>query len=540
MTINHREPINPENYEKWSTQVSRYIFTHLLIIPPHHRTVVYWDYVYLKLLKTCSMLIARTSTPQHFNTVEAMQLVSKKSLVSKLDSINEYERERVPENKLKGWRSFIGTYAGEHTAGTEFVLGPLFVAHGVTAGDLVLGLLVGNFLAVLSWAYMTAKISVRKRITLYYQLEKIGGKNFALGYNLVNAGLFCFLAGSMIAVSATAVGIPFDIPMPTLNDIYPNSIGWVVTVFVVGAITTVIAMFGFDQVARFGSLAAPWMIMIFIAAAVAVLPEMGVSSFSDFWPVAESTIWNGVPLEGQSKFTFWHITFFAWFCNMAMHIGMADMSLLRYARKWQYGFASSAGMILGHFIAWVASGILYALFLQQSSNSTEFAPGPVAYNAAGIAGALCVIIAGWTTANPTLYRAGLAIQAINSKWKTWKVTLAVGLVTTIAACFPALVMKLLEFVALYGLILMPVGAVIFADVYWLPKLGLKDEYAERSGSKFNVAVAVTWMLTLIICVILNISAGIEIFFLGLPGWFIAVVIYMVASKVVQGRAVGTR
>lgn len=469
-----------------------------------------------------------------------MSLFDKKSLVSKLDSVNEYERERVPENKLKGWGSFIGTYAGEHTAGTEFVLGPLFVAHGVTAGDLVLGLLVGNFLAVLSWAYMTAKISVKKRITLYYQLEKIGGKNFALGYNLVNAGLFCFLAGSMIAVSATAVGIPFDIPMPTLNDIYPNSLGWVVTVFAVGAITTVVAMFGFDQVARFGNLASPWMIMIFIAAAVAVLPQLGVNSISDFWPVAKSTIWNGVPLEGQSKFTFWHITFFAWFCNMAMHIGMADMSLLRYAKKWQYGFASSAGMILGHYIAWVASGILYALFLQQSSNSTEFAPGPVAYNAAGIAGALCVIIAGWTTANPTLYRAGLAIQAINSRWKTWKVTLVVGLVTTIAACFPALVMKLLEFVALYGLILMPAGAVIFADVYWLPKLGLKDEYAERSGSRFNVAVAATWVLTLVICLILNVSAGIEIFFLGLPGWFIAVVIYLVASRLVQGKSVGSR
>src|SRR5690606_26187650 len=283
-----------------------------------------------------------------------MASFDKKSLVSKLDAVNEYERQPVPQDKLKGWKSFIGTYAGEHTAGTEFVLGPLFVAHGVAAADLLWGLLIGNLLAVLSWAYLTAKISVRKRVTLYYQLEKIGGKNFALGYNLVNAGLFCFLAGSMIAVSATAIGIPFDLTMPTLNDIYPNSMGWVITVLVVGTITTLVAMFGFDQVARFANLAAPWMIMIFIAAAVAVLPELGVKSFSDFWPVAENTIWKGVLLEGQSKFTFWHVTFFAWFCNMAMHIGMADMSLLRYAKKWQYGFASSAGMILGHYIAWVA------------------------------------------------------------------------------------------------------------------------------------------------------------------------------------------
>lgn len=457
----------------------------------------------------------------------------KKNLISKLNAVNEFEREPVPENKLKGWRSFIGTYAGEHTAGTEFVLGPLFVAHGVNAGDLVGGLLIGNILAVLSWAFLTARLSVKKRITLYYQLEKIGGKNFALAYNLVNAGLFCFLAGSMIAVSATAVGIPFDLAMPTLNDFFPNSIGWIITVFVIGAFTTVVAMFGFEQVSRFANIAAPWMIMIFIAAALAVLPGLGVNSFSDFWTVAQTKIWNGVALPGQDKFSFWHVMFFAWFCNMAMHIGMADMSLLRYAKKWQQGFASAAGMFLGHYIAWVASGILYALFLLQSNNSTEFAPGPVAYNAAGIAGALCVVIAGWTTANPTLYRAGLAIQAINSKWKTWKVTLFVGLVTTIAACFPALVMKLLEFVALYGLILMPVGAVIFVDAYWLPKLGLQDDYAERSGTSFNGAVAFTWGMTLLLCVLLNIFYGVEIFFLGLPGWFFAVVLYIVASKVVQ-------
>jgi purine-cytosine permease-like protein len=157
----------------------------------------------------------------------------------------------------------------------------------------------------------------------------------------------------------------------------------------------------------------------------------------------------------------------------------------------------------------------------------------VAYNAAGVAGALCVIIAGWTTANPTLYRAGLAIQAINSNWKTWKVTLVVGLVTSIAALFPALVMKLLEFVALYGLILMPAGAVIFADVYFLPSL--QEEYAERSGIHFNAAAGVTWILTLLICLWLNLSFGIEIFFVGLPGWFIAVVLYVIMSKMIQRR-----
>ena len=459
----------------------------------------------------------------------------KNKLLSQLNSVEEYERTPIPDNKLKGWKSFIGMYAGEHTAGTEFVIGPLFVAHGVTAGDLLLGLLFGNILAVLSWAFLTGPIAVNKRITLYYLLEKISGTKVTLVYNLVNALMFCFLAGSMIAVSATAVGIPFDIAMPSLNDWLPNTLGWIITVIAVGIVTTLVAMFGYNQISRFANIAAPWMIMVFVASAVAVLPELGVKSLSDFWTKANDTMWTGIPLQGQSQFTFWHVLFFAWFCNMAMHIGMSDLSILRYAKKWYYGFSSATGMFLGHYIAWIASGILYSLFLLETSYSTEFAPGPVAYRAAGLAGAICVVIAGWTTANPTIYRAGLALQAIRPKWKTWKVTALVGLITTSAALFPALVMKLLEFVALYGLMLMPMGAIIIMDVYVLPRINLKSNYSEYFERSFNPSAAISWILTLLSALFFNIYFGVEVFFLGLPGWFVASFVYIISSKIMQNK-----
>ncbi|HPB00929.1 MAG TPA: hypothetical protein PLI55_08605 [Candidatus Marinimicrobia bacterium] len=442
-------------------------------------------------------------------------------LVKKLDEINEFERTPVPPSKLKGAGSFWGMYAGEHTAGTEFVIGPLFVAHGVSAFDLVTGLLIGNLLAVLSWTFITGPIATRARITLYYFLEKIAGKKVTLLYNLVNALMFCGLAGAMIAVSATAIGIPFNLPMPSLNDFFPNSIGWIVAVIVVGAVTTAVAMFGYSVVAKFGKFAAPWMPLVFIASAVAVLPEIGVSSFSNFWEVAKERIWNGVPLEGQSKFTIWHIIFFSWFCNLAMHIGMADLSILRYAKKWYYGVTSSAGMFVGHYIAWLASGILYSLFLLESNNSLAFSPGQVAYRAAGIAGIACVIIAGWTTANPTIYRAGLALQAVMPKSKTWKVTMIIGAITTFAAFFPALVMRLLDFVSLYGLILMPMGAVIFTDFWLFPKLKLTQNYAEVRKIQFSWPVFLTWCITLLIAFLLPM----EIYFKALPGWFIAIILY---------------
>lgn len=468
-----------------------------------------------------------------------------------VSSTGEFEREPVPARQLKGWKSFIGMYAGEHTAGTEFVIGPLFVAAGASAFDMVVGLLVGNFLAVLSWAFLTAPIATKTRLTLYYQLEKIGGKNFTLVYNLVNGLMFCFLAGAMITVSATAVGIPFNLAMPSLTDIYPTSIGWVITVLIVGLITTFVAMYGYNLVSKFANIAAPWMILIFIAAALVVLPQLGVQSVGDFWNAAESKIWTGVPLPGQTKFTIWHVIFFSWFTNMAMHIGMADMTILRYAKKWQMGFSSAAGMFVGHYIAWLAAGILFSVALVQvvpdGMNVRDFlltatsadlpspAPGPLAYNAVGFAGALCVVIAGWTTANPTLYRAGLAVQSVMPKAHVKTVTFFVGLVTTIAALFPALVMRLLDFVALYGLILMPIGAVIFFDVQVFPKIGLVSNYAERRGIHFNWTVAAAWILTMVLALVINLVADVQIYFLGLPGWFIAVILYVVFSWIWQKR-----
>ncbi len=439
----------------------------------------------------------------------------------------EYDREPVAPHKFQGIGKFVSTFAGEHVAGTEFVIGALFVARGVSAPDLFLGLLLGNILAVLSWVFLCTPIAVRVRLTLYWQLRRICGPYLTFIYSLINALMFCFLAGAMISVAATAVGLPFKMPMPGLEDMFPTSVMWVVVVFLVGAVVTALAILGFERLAQFARICAPWMFLVFVAAAVAVLPRLGCTSPGDFWRVANEKIWTGVPAAGQSPFTLWHVLFFAWFCNMAMHIGMADLSFFRYAKKWYYGFSSAAGMFLGHFVAWICSGILCA------AADVTIAPGPVAYMGAGIAGAVCVVIAGWTTANPTLYRAGLALQAATPNWKRWKVTLAAGLVTTIAACFPALVMKLLDFVALYGLILMPMGAVIFADFWIFPRIGLKSNHADLRGTLFSWPAGLSWALTLVFCFWLPL----EIFFKGLPGWFVALFLYIGLSFIEQrGRS----
>ncbi len=458
------------------------------------------------------------------------------------EPVDEFERRPVPAAALLGFKSFVGQYAGEHTAGTELMLGPLFVAAGVGAADLVGGLLLGNLLAVLSWTLLTAPIATRARLTLYFQLEKICGRRLVTVYNLANGVMFCFLAGSMVTVAATAVGVWFHFPMPGLADLYPNSVGWVAAALGIGVMVAVVAAYGYNVVARIANYSAPWMTLVFLAFGLIGLRQFldvtqaQVHSLADLWRLCETTIWKGgAPLPGQVKFTFWHVLFFAWFCNMAMHIGMSDLSVFRYARKARYGLASAAGMYLGHFLAWIAASILYALQLHREPGNTDVLPGPLAYSAAGITGLLCVIVACWTTANPTIYRAGLAFQAIFPRASRYRVTLVTGMVVAVFGMFPAVAMKLLDFVALYGLILMPMGAVVFVDFWLFPKAGLAPYYAEKSGTSWNWAAAVAWFATLAIAVWLVRSGVTQIFFVSLPGWFIAAALYFAGSRLLQRR-----
>ena len=447
----------------------------------------------------------------------------------------EYERERVPNSKLKGWKSFLGMYAGEHAAGTEFMIGPLFLTAGVSAFDLLIGLLVGNLMAVLSWRFLTAEIAVKRRLTLYYQLEKICGKHLVIVYNLANGILFCFLAGAMITVSATAVGVPFDMEMPKLTDTMPNGMTWVVIVVLVGAVISIIAARGYATVSKVANWMSPVIVLAFLACGIVALGQLDVHSFSDFW-----AIWGegSDPFPGQIKYTFWHVMLWSWFANAAMHIGMSDLSVFRFAKKADAGWMTAAGMYVGHYMAWIAAALLYAVYLKTpeaqafltNGEAPPVAPGPLAYNAIGIFGIIAVVLAGWTTANPTIYRAGLAFQAIMPKASTFWVTILAGTIATIAGLFPAFAMKLLGFVALYGFILAPIGAIIVFEHFFADKYKVVKNYAEQKGISINWAVLLAWGISFGLFYGISITQDVFLSFLTLPAWLTCGVLFLVFSR----------
>ena len=461
---------------------------------------------------------------------------SKSRAVDHLDTLYEFDREPVTQDRFCGGGYFAGSFAGEHVAATEFVIGALFVNWGAKVGDIIIGLALGNVLAVLSWALVCAPIAVQTRLTLYWYLRRIGGPLLTLIYNVLNAILFCILAGCMITVSASAVRIPFNIPEQI--HWYPTDLRFILVVIGVGAVVVILAIAGFKRLAAFATVCSPWMLLMFFAGFLVMLPRLGeatglgdIRTFSQFWEMGGSAVWTGLaPDGGPPQIGFWHVAAFAWICNLAMHLGLSDMALFRYARKTAYGFFSAFGMFLGHYLAWIWAGVMgagAALALQKPLTGLD--SGAVAFEALGIAGALAVVIAGWTTSNPTLYRAGLALQAVTPDWPRWKVTLAAGAVTTIIACFPFVFTRLLDFVGIYGLLLVPAGAIVVTEHWVFPKIGLVRYWADHKNLTVNVPALVAWGGGILLALILRLTDALHLFFLFLPVYIFTSALYVVMA-----------
>jgi len=468
-------------------------------------------------------------------------MTEESTAIKGMDALYEFEREPVSKDKLHSGKHFAGIYAGEHVAGTEFVIGALFVTWGATAYNIFVGLLLGNLMAVLTWALVCAPIAVRTRLTLYWYLRKIAGPVTTTVYNILNAVLFCILAGCMITVSASAVRIPFNIPAQT--NWYPQDIRFVLVVIGVGAVVVTLAILGFKKLAQFAEVCSPWMFLMFIAGAVAILPELSdrvlggqMGSLSDFWKIANQAVWTGKTPTGEAPATFWHVAAFAWICNLAMHGGLSDMALLRYAKKASYGLYSAFGMFLGHYLAWICAGIMGATTaLIIGKTMGELDAGGVANQALGVTGIIAVVIAGWTTSNPTLYRAGLAFQAVTPGWPRWLVTLAAGAVTTVVACFPFVFLKLLGFVGLYGLLLMPVGAIVFVEHWVFPKLGFTQFWVSKKKLAVSWPALASWGIAMVAALILWQTGTVHLFFLFVPVWVLTAVLYIVFASMAGAR-----
>jgi NCS1 family nucleobase:cation symporter-1 len=459
--------------------------------------------------------------------------------IQEKNSFSETNEEQMPvaKNKLHGWKHFAGLYAGEHVAATEFVIGATFVALGAATTDILLGLLIGNLLAMCSWWLLTTPIAVETRLSLYNYLNKIAGNSMTKLYNWANVVIFTVISAAMITVSSTAVRFLFDIPAQL--DWYPNNFWFVTIVLAVGSIVVFVAMYGFKTVADFSKVCAPWLFVIFLAGSFTLFPALSnhvlgtttLNNWGDFIIIGDNSIWTGVNASGEKGIGLLEVIGFAWAANSITHFGLIDMAILRYAKRKSYGLFSGVGMFFGHYLAWISAGIMGAgAAVLLKTTITQLDPGDVAYHALGLTGFVIIIIAGWTTANANLYRAGLAAQAIFVNQSREKTTAIVGIVTVIVACFPFVFTQMLPLLTYAGLLVVPVGGIVFAEHVLFPKIGLTRYWAKYQKISRSVPAIATWALALIFGFGLNALDVMSFYYLFIPTWIFSIIIYTILAK----------
>ena len=182
------------------------------------------------------------------------------------------EQLPVPQHRLHRPGHFLGLYGSEHVAATEFVIGAAFVAMGATIHDILIGLMIGNVLAMLSFWLITAPIAVKTRLSLYTYLDRNMGELFPQLYNGANVLIFVAIAAAMITVSATAVRALFDVPPQV--EAYPTSLTFILIACSASVIAVLVAYYGFNVVAEFGTICTPWLMVMFTAGGMVLIPAL--------------------------------------------------------------------------------------------------------------------------------------------------------------------------------------------------------------------------------------------------------------------------
>jgi len=161
----------------------------------------------------------------------------------------------------------------------------------------------------------------------------------------------------------------------------------------------------------------------------------------------------------------------------------------------------------------------------------ELDPGDVAYYALGWSGFVIVIVAGWTTAITNLYRAGLAAQAVFNKLSRRSTTMTVGIGMVIIACFPFVFTQILPLLTYAGLLVVPVGAIVFAEHQIFPKIGYTRYWSKFQDYIHSVPAVASWGLGLVFGFGLNMLDVMSFYYLFIPTWFFTIIIYtLLAGK----------
>jgi len=152
----------------------------------------------------------------------------------------------------------------------------------------------------------------------------------------------------------------------------------------------------------------------------------------------------------------------------------------------------------------------------------------------GLAGITAVIVAGWTTANPTIYRSALSINILFPKFSRKSVTYMIGVLMTILACFPAMT-NIGNIVQILGWAVVGVGAICVAEHFFFPKIGYTRHWSMYRGMRVNWAAIIAWAISIAFAALMLKIGALHSNFIFIPEYLIAAVSYIVLAGLMGAR-----
>tara|TARA_R110002033_G_scaffold368_5_gene3790 strand:+ start:1233 stop:1910 length:678 start_codon:yes stop_codon:yes gene_type:complete len=101
----------------------------------------------------------------------------------------------------------------------------------------------------------------------------------------------------------------------------------------------------------------------------------------------------------------------------------------------------------------------------------------------------------------------------------------------VIACFPFVFTQMLPLLTYAGLLVVPVGGIVFAEHVLFPKIGLTRYWAKYQNLTKSTPAIASWALALVFGFGLNTLDIISFYYLFIPTWIFTIIIYtLLANK----------
>ena len=105
-----------------------------------------------------------------------------------------------------------------------------------------------------------------------------------------------------------------------------------------------------------------------------------------------------------------------------------------------------------------------------------------------------------------------------------------GCVTVVIACFPFVFGQMLPMLTYAGLLVVPVGAIVFAEHVIFPRIGFTRYWARYRRLTHSTPAVASWIAGLVFGFGLNAMNVMSFFYLFLPTWAFTIILYTILAK----------